>query len=630
MTGSCGIVNQLTIDTVTEAAKPAIDTVPSARIECNEESWTRSAHVDLLCVLVFAGFLALWGLEGGPPLSDHEAIVAQGARQIRQGDGWLIPRVGEHPFVRKPPLAFWLAALSSYLVEDPRLSPPVTEFAARLPSAVAAILTTFLVYLLGHAMFGHRVAVMSALVNASCAGTLYFSHNAQVEMVLTFFMTLAVTAFWFAAHGGRSGRLMWGLFYVSLALAMLAKAPQPLGAVALPLACWWLVVIPLWALRASGSTTEATPGLIRRFLIQVKAIRELRIVSGFVLFLLIFLPWPLFVYTRLHQVTDLWEVEFVDRYTGEMGREGIPYFYYIPVIAALVIPFSLSLPEAIAAPFVRVYRQHRGALLFILTWVVVQIVFFSCSAFKRPRYVLGALPGLALLLGIVVDHLFMSARSFSPRVLRAVVYAILLVAGIGFVIGGYYVNARYPDAYWLYLRGSVPCATGLFVASVLFLKAKRVLSFCSLLAATAAVFGWCWFGLGQGVTDQSLAREMAVALSKHSISRDDPITWVRGRPDAALMYYLERPIDPMFTDLELATMRGDRLELPPELVEKAVAKLLGRLSGEKKEYFILRGSDWEMLRSFFKPPGREVVRVTSAEKPGPDDWVVVTNEWNVP
>lgn len=616
---------------MTSTIPSTIQSESAGRIVCGEESWTRSPQVDLLCVLVFAGFLALWGLEGGPPLSDHEAIVAQGARQIRQGDGWLIPKVGDHPFVRKPPLAFWLAALSSYLVEDPRLTPPVTEFAARLPSSVAAILTTLLVYLLGSSMFGHRTAVTSALVSASCAGTLYFSHNAQVEMVLTFLMTLAVAAFWFATYRTTGGRWWWVLFYASLALAMLAKAPQPIGAVALPLACWWLLVIPLWSLRSSSQeSTEPAPGLWRRLVTQVRATRELCPIFGLVLFLLIFLPWPLYVYSQLRQVTDLWEIEFIDRYTGEMGREGIPYFYYLPVLVGLVIPFSLSLPEAFAAPFVKTYRRHRTALLFVLTWVVVQVVFFSFSAFKRPRYILGTLPGLSLLLGIVIDHLFMSARTFSRGTLRMITISILLVSAVGFVIGGYYVFTRYPDAFWLYVRGAVLCAAGLVAVAILFLQARRLLSFCALLAATAAVFGWCWFGLGQGVTDQSMARDTADALSAHRIDAKDPITWVRGRPDAALMYYLQRPIDPLFTDLELAAMRGDRLELPLELIEKSVSRLLARLSSEKREYFILRGSDWDALISVFKPPARILTRVRSAENPGPDDWVVITNEWNMP
>lgn len=142
------------------------------QLVCEEESFSKSPKVDLLCLLLFSLFLCAWGLSSGPGLGDHEAIIAQGARQIRQGDGWLVPHVNDVPFVRKPPLAFWLAALSSELVDPPNVELPVSPLAARFPSAIAGVLTTLVVYLLSRSMFGHRIALVSGAVMASCTGGL--------------------------------------------------------------------------------------------------------------------------------------------------------------------------------------------------------------------------------------------------------------------------------------------------------------------------------------------------------------------------------------------------------------------------------------------------------------------------
>lgn len=95
------------------------------KLEWGEESFTHSASLDLACLLLFSAFVAFGGLAAGPRLGLHEAIVAQGAREIRQGGDWLIPRVNGIPELKKPPLAYWLAALSSRIVESPAVEPPV-------------------------------------------------------------------------------------------------------------------------------------------------------------------------------------------------------------------------------------------------------------------------------------------------------------------------------------------------------------------------------------------------------------------------------------------------------------------------------------------------------------------------
>jgi len=115
-------------------------------------------------VLLLAILATLGGLFGGPPLGDHETLVAQVSRDMRLSGDWIVPRFLETTFIRKPPLPYWLVGGSSYLLPPDRATGlPVTEVAARLPSALAALGTVLLLWKLGSGMFGRAAGVVAAL-----------------------------------------------------------------------------------------------------------------------------------------------------------------------------------------------------------------------------------------------------------------------------------------------------------------------------------------------------------------------------------------------------------------------------------------------------------------------------------
>ena len=74
------------------------------------------------------------GLGSSGRLTYHEAFVAQAAREMVATGDVVIPTIGGRPWLEKPPLAFWLAALAG------RAAGGVTAAAARAPSALAATL----------------------------------------------------------------------------------------------------------------------------------------------------------------------------------------------------------------------------------------------------------------------------------------------------------------------------------------------------------------------------------------------------------------------------------------------------------------------------------------------------------
>src|SRR5262245_22529936 len=118
----------------------------------------RAAHYALLT--------AAWALLclpnlGGPGLWDiDEGNNAEAARETLASGNWVVPTFNYKLREDKPALLYWLQ-MAGYEVLG------VNETAARLPSALAALLTALATYELGRRMFGRAAGLIGASVLVS-------------------------------------------------------------------------------------------------------------------------------------------------------------------------------------------------------------------------------------------------------------------------------------------------------------------------------------------------------------------------------------------------------------------------------------------------------------------------------
>ncbi|MBN1344933.1 MAG: glycosyltransferase family 39 protein [Phycisphaerae bacterium] len=592
------------------------------------------ASVWFLVLFVFATVMMFWGLDAGPPLSDHEAIVAQIACQTRQTGNWLIPHFNNVPFIRKPPLQPWLVAVASYLVDPPGQQPAVSVLAARLPSAMAGILTVLVVYALGRSMFPPRVALVAGGIMACCGGTLFYAHNAQTEMLLTFFVALCMLCFYRATLRPEARRRYLFAFYLALALGMLAKAPMPLALVGLTLFLYWFVTIPIAAATSQtaqhGPIRSILPGLLKQ---RIFRLRELWLIPGVLLFLLVFLPWPAYIVMKVEHALPLWRTEYLDRYTGAMEDDVKPLWYYLPLVFALTIPFCLSIPDAIAAPFRRVYRADRAGLLFALTWAVVQVAFISTSAFKRPHYMLPALPALCLLLAPVIDRLFLRAVLFDRKRVTSAAIAIFTATLVGAPIAAYFAGRDKPVVAWAAFNAIAILIVGVGLAAYLFRSGRRRASLITIYVMPLLVFAWLWSALARGGFETEEVR-FAERLRALSLPADAKITWAVGRPDARVCYYSGLPVQPLYTPMEMAARRRGRTEVPQDILIEGATRIINRLESTTPEYFIFEAGKLDMFGSLvrsdraFRNDYAEILRVQCDPGNPREDLIVITNKWN--
>jgi hypothetical protein len=139
-----------------------------------------------------------------------------------------------HPFWEKPPLFFWMQALSMKLFG-------INEFAARFPNAVIGIFTLITFYFLGKRLFDEKFGLIWALAYlGSFLPHIYFK-SGIIDPFFNFFIFLAVL---FLAKSIRNTGESQGFKYaffagISIGLATLTKGPVGLLIAGISVLVFW-------------------------------------------------------------------------------------------------------------------------------------------------------------------------------------------------------------------------------------------------------------------------------------------------------------------------------------------------------------------------------------------------------
>lgn len=361
---------------------------------------------DLALLALLGALLFLPGLGWRDLWNPDEARYAEVAREMQLSGHWSVPQLNGEVYTQKPPLLFWLMIASSWASSWlTGGTGEVDEVSARIPSALAAIGTLILVFRIGERLFNRRAAWLAALAVATCFKVLWQGRFGQIDMLLTFLVTLGV---WFWVRGYTEGRPgFYPLFFVSTGLATLAKGPAGF----LP---------PLLAILVFLFYTK-----------DREEIRRFRVGWGFLIWAAVVLAWliPAGISGGREYLDQIVFRQNVTRY-ADPWHHFQPWYYYLTIIPAEFFPWSFFLPGAIVLGWKKMEGKDRKGFLFALAWMVVTVVFFSISPAKRSVYILTMYPAMALLVGAFLDRV----AAEWPQGRRWVVWPVGLIAFLALLI----------------------------------------------------------------------------------------------------------------------------------------------------------------------------------------------------
>lgn len=357
----------------------------------------------LLILAVLAAILAMYFI----PLGSHALIepdegrYSEIPREMIESGNFITPKLNYVKYFEKPVLLYWMNAASFKLFGE-------TEFAARFPTAVCAVAGAIITACLGVFIFGVRAGAISGIVTA--LSLLYFAIGTIniTDMPLSFFLTLALTAFYIGHI--KNDRRWYMLFYAAMALGLLTKG---LVAIVLPggIIFWYIIFTRKW-----------------------KLIIDTLYIPGIIIFFAISVPW---FYLVCRDNPDFFHFFFIQehflRYATRMHNRYEPFWFFLPMIPVGIMPwtgflFSLFSKESIVrSPG---DSSEKDANLFLLTWFAVILLFFSLSSSKLIPYIVPCIPPLAILIGADIDRMASRRKWHGGALIWSAGIAILFSAAL--------------------------------------------------------------------------------------------------------------------------------------------------------------------------------------------------------
>ena len=352
----------------------------------------------LIGALIVLGTISFFYRLGGVGLiGPDESRYAEVSRGMLERGDWVTPELRREPWLHKPPLFYWFAAASMWVLGE-------TEAAARIPSAVAALGTCLSIGFLGARLFGSASGIRSAVVLASSLGMVLYGRAAIMDSLLTFTLTLGLGAYLFYATV-RPLQIWLAVAYAAFGASVLAKGPV---GIVLP-----LLIIVLFEFVSHRRVLPSA----RSLLISTAS------------FLAVVAPWHVAIFNAQgwEYVESFLFQHNLDRFLTTIHRHHGPFYYYLPILVVALLPWTAFIPGAVSSAF----RNRDPRRLFLFLWIGIPLVFFSLAGSKLPGYILPILPPLSLLVGTFWTD---ESRTGEPEA-RWVTGPLAVQVGLSIVLG---------------------------------------------------------------------------------------------------------------------------------------------------------------------------------------------------
>lgn len=333
-----------------------------------------AAGLYLVVVLALPAFCFLYGLDAFPLRDNNEGLYAEIAREMLADGNYVVPHLNGVAYIEKPPLLYWLCALSMHL-----LGP--TPAAARLVPAGAMLLLSLGLCQFCRVHGNFRAGVFAAVGMASALPVAVVSHVVLFDPLLTALLGGSLLCY-LHSYLTRSRRA-WLAAAALLGLAIMEK-----GGVALALAVGTVGTFLLLMRDGGGWRRLFDRGAVLVVLAVAGVWHVLAsgMQPGFV--------WFYFVNEHL--------LRFLGQRLPNDYHHG-PLWYYLPRLLLMLAPWTPFL--LLLLPRLHARSQAPPAIVrFCQAAVVFPLLFFSLSAAKADYYLMVALPGLMLWLGIELSQ----------------------------------------------------------------------------------------------------------------------------------------------------------------------------------------------------------------------------------
>lgn len=374
--------------------------------------------ITIIGILVICYLLFFYNMGNYPLIDVDETRYVSIAKDMLNINDWSTLRLNGEFFFEKPPLYFWL--LDTFFLIFGRIN----EVVARLPIALCATLTTFLVYFMGKKIVSRNYGLISCLIMATSFEFLVLARISILDMLLATLTAFAcfIGFLTFFAESEKRKMLLWWAFYLISGFAVLAKGVPGF-------------IIPFGVMFLGNLVA----GRIKEIFKPVYCL------PGLAIFLLVTIPWHALM---LNSYGDTFFHEYIYKHhlerfvnSAELGRKE-PFWFFIAVFAVGFLPWTLVFVSMLidrSKAFFKKSEEYFSKFSIeqlserweklddTQKWIGLNVIFFaftflffSVSSTKLPTYILPVFPPAAMLLGLYLTE-YVSEGKYLKNVNLAVI-----------------------------------------------------------------------------------------------------------------------------------------------------------------------------------------------------------------
>ncbi|MEW6377532.1 MAG: glycosyltransferase family 39 protein [Thermodesulfobacteriota bacterium] len=329
------------------------------------EEWNKKDRWLLGFFTLVSGFILFFNL-WSRSLENHGYLrYAEIAREMIRTGEWVVPHLNGEVFIDKPPMLFWLIAIPSTIYGS------VTPFIARWPSALSAWIGIIILFLWGRKVYGTtKSGLIAGGILLSSYQYFFQSRLAKTDILLCLFILLSLYSFYLKYYeSGRRRFLFNGLFFFFMGLGVLTKGPIGL----LPLAIVYIFLIK------------------ER---QWRILIDKELFLGYAILALTVFPWIFLFIQRI----GLEQCVLLVKENKILTRQEPIYFYFI-VVWGQFAPWSILLPSLSFCLWKERGKIWNSKVTYFIIWFIVLFSLLTLFKFRTSRYLLPALPPLAIMIG---------------------------------------------------------------------------------------------------------------------------------------------------------------------------------------------------------------------------------------